>query len=102
MGVSIPEVKELLWCDIRNFTQLKYNIKGGSCFHRLEDPDIAIIDLGKLCQLKLREHFSFTIVDDVESELFIRVTVFFFRMILPTYVFSLEDLIQPTNLAIIA
>ena len=77
------------------------NIKGDSCFHRLEGPDIAIIDIGKLC-LKQREHFSFTIVDDVESELFIRVTVFFFRMILPTYVFSLEDLIQPTNLAIIA
>lgn len=101
MGVSIPEVKELLWCDIQNFTQFKNNIKGDSHFPRLNGTDMASINLGKLC-LKQREHFSFTIVDDVESELFIRVTVFFFRMILPTYVFSLEDLIQPTNLAIIA
>lgn len=68
---SIPKIKQVLRRNIEHFAHSKDHIERNADIAKLDRADVASVHIDQLGKLKLRQLLPLSVINDIETELFI-------------------------------
>ena len=75
----VPEIKKGLRAYLKHLAELEHNVERNADVAKLDGADVAPVNIDKLRKLKLRELFSFSVINDVQTEFFLQLFVLRFH-----------------------
>lgn len=69
----VPEIEKVLRAYLQHIAELEHDVERNADVAKLDGADMAPVNIDKLRKLKLRELFSFPVINDVQTEFFVQL-----------------------------